>query len=68
MATGHYTAEQLLAYDAVDLTNDGVDEAMRQRDEFNFSVGIQFGGVPVEQVRRHLADLSREQHARLVAS
>lgn len=68
MATGQYTAEQLLAYNAVDLTSDGVDEAMRQRDEFNFSVGIQFGGVPVEQVRRHLADLSREQHARLVTT
>ncbi|MEU4244232.1 radical SAM protein [Actinoplanes sp. NPDC026619] len=67
MATGRYTAEQLLAYDAVDLTSDGVDEAMRQRDEFNFSVGIQFGDVPVEQIRRRLAELSREQHARLAA-
>ncbi|GLY96557.1 radical SAM protein [Actinoplanes sp. NBRC 103695] len=67
MATGRYTPEQLLAYGAVDLTSDGVDEAMRGRDEFNFSVGIQFGDVPVEQVRHHLADLSRAQHARLVS-
>jgi anaerobic magnesium-protoporphyrin IX monomethyl ester cyclase len=64
MATGHYTATQLLAYGAVDLTNDGLDDAMRGRDEFNFSVGIQFGGVPVGEVRRHMAALSREQYDR----
>jgi radical SAM superfamily enzyme YgiQ (UPF0313 family) len=65
MATGQYTTEQLLAYGAVDLTDDGLDEAMRGRDEFNFSVGIQFGGVPVNEVRRHLATLSREQYDRI---
>ena len=64
MATGRYTAEQLLAYGAVDLTDEGLDEAMRSRDEFNFSVGIQFGEAPVDEVRRHMADLSREQFAR----
>jgi hypothetical protein len=64
MATGNYTAEQLLAYGAVDLTDEGLDEAMRSRDEFNFSVGIQFGEAPVDEVRRHMADLSREQFAR----
>lgn len=64
MATGRYTAEQLLAYGAVDLTDNGVDEAMRGRDEFNFSVGIQFGGVPVTEVRSHMAALSREQYDR----
>ncbi|MFF5291904.1 B12-binding domain-containing radical SAM protein [Paractinoplanes globisporus] len=68
MGTGRFTEQQLLAYDAVDLTGDGVDEAMRQRDEFNFSVGIQFGDVPVHEVRRHLADLARQQHARLIAA
>ncbi len=67
MATGRYTPEQLLAYSTVDLTSGGVDEAMRARDEFNFSVGIQFGDVTVDDVRRHLAELSREQHARLAA-
>lgn len=64
MATGNYTVEQLLAYGAVDLTDEGLDEAMRSRDEFNFSVGIQFGEAPVDEVRRHMADLSREQYAR----
>lgn len=64
MSTGRYTPAQLLAYGAVDLTSGGADEAMRGRDEFNFSVGIQFGGVPVTKVRRHLAELTREQHAR----
>ncbi|MEV6299854.1 radical SAM protein [Actinoplanes sp. NPDC051861] len=68
MATSRYTAKQLLAYGAVDLTDDGVDEAMRGRDEFNFSVGIQFGDVPVTEVRQHLAALSRKQHARLVTA
>jgi hypothetical protein len=37
---------------------------MRQRDEFNFSVGIQFGGVPLEDLRATLAMLTREQHER----
>ena len=68
MATGRYTPAQLLAYGAVDLTSGGADEAMRGRDEFNFSVGIQFGGVPVSEVRRHLAELTREQYARGVVS
>lgn len=68
VATGRYTAEQLLAYGAVDLTGDGLDDAMRGRDEFNFSVGIQFGGVPVDDVRRHLVELSREQHDRRVVA
>jgi radical SAM superfamily enzyme YgiQ (UPF0313 family) len=68
MATGRYTPAQLLAYGAVDLTSGGTDEAMRGRDEFNFSVGIQFGGVPVSEVRRHLAELTWEQYARSVVS
>ncbi len=64
IATGLYTADQLLDYTAVDLTAGGVDEAMRGRDEFNFSVNIQFGEAAVEEVRRCLTDLSREQHQR----
>ncbi|MFE9826911.1 B12-binding domain-containing radical SAM protein [Streptomyces sp. NPDC005791] len=56
--------EDLLAYGDVDLTGDGADESMRQRDEFNFSVGIQFGDVPLAQVRSTLAMLTREQHER----
>lgn len=64
MATGRYTPGQLLDYTAVDLTDQGVDESMRQRDEFNFSVGIQFGEPTITEIRRHLVDLSRRQHDR----
>ncbi|MFI6285924.1 B12-binding domain-containing radical SAM protein [Streptomyces sp. NPDC051018] len=56
--------DALLDYADVDLTEDGADEAMRQRDEFNFSVGIQFGDVPLATVRSTLATLTREQHQR----
>jgi len=37
---------------------------MRQRDEFNFSVGIQFGDVPLAKIRSTLATLTRDQHER----
>ncbi|MGW2512564.1 B12-binding domain-containing radical SAM protein [Streptomyces scopuliridis] len=60
---GH-TPDKLLAYGDIDLTADGADESMRQRDEFNFSVGIQFGDVPLGEVRSTLATLTREQHER----
>lgn len=59
-----YDPDTLLAYGDVDLTEDGADESMRQRDEFNFSVGIQFGDVPLTKVRSTLATLTREQHER----
>ena len=61
--TGH-DPDALLAYGDVDLTGDGADESMRQRDEFNFSVGIQFGDVPLQRIRATLAMLTREQHDR----
>ncbi|CAL9296950.1 B12-binding domain-containing radical SAM protein [Streptomyces sp. SudanB25_2051] len=56
--------ETLLAYSDVDLTADGADESMRARDEFNFSVGVQFGTVPLPKLRATLANLTREQHDR----
>lgn len=62
MATGLYTADQLLDYAPVDLGGD--DEAIRGRDEFNFSSGLQFGETPEDEIHRHLAELAREQHAR----
>lgn len=68
IATGRYTPNQLLDYTAVDLTDAGVDESMRQRDEFNFSVGIQFGEPPIAEIRRHLVALSRQQHERNTAA
>ncbi|HJQ01757.1 MAG TPA: radical SAM protein [Jatrophihabitans sp.] len=67
LATGHYQAEQLLRYDDIDLTDEGLDEAMRGRDEFNFSVNIQFGEADLRLVRSQLVALSREQHERSAA-
>lgn len=64
MQTGNYTAEQLLNYEHVDLTSAGADEAMRERDEFNFSVNIEFGEAPISAVRDTLARLTSEQDAR----
>jgi radical SAM superfamily enzyme YgiQ (UPF0313 family) len=64
--TGRYEPRQLLDYTAVDLTEGGLDEAMRGRDEFNFSVNLQFGEATVEEVRRRLVELSRAQHERNV--
>lgn len=64
IATGRYDAGQLLAYTAVDLTDRGLDEAMRGRDEFNFSVNIQFGEADLPYVRQQLVHLSREQYQR----
>jgi anaerobic magnesium-protoporphyrin IX monomethyl ester cyclase len=64
IATGQYSSRQLLDYTAVDLTEGGLDEAMRDRDEFNFSVNIQFGEATVREVRARLVELSREQYRR----
>ncbi|MCW2982943.1 MAG: Radical [Conexibacter sp.] len=68
MASDRYRAEELLAYEHVDLAGEGADDAMRERDEFNFSVGIQFGEVPVEEVRRALVRITVEQRARKLAA
>ncbi|WP_327391440.1 B12-binding domain-containing radical SAM protein (plasmid) [Streptomyces microflavus] len=59
-----YAPEQMQDYTDVDLTDHGADEAMRGRDEFNFTTGLQFGEVPLPELNRHLADLSREQFHR----
>ncbi|MCI4064513.1 B12-binding domain-containing radical SAM protein [Micromonospora sp. R77] len=67
-ATGRYDPKQLLDYSAIDLTDDGLDEAMRGRDEFNFSVNLQFGEVELPYLRRRLVELARTQHDRLVRS
>jgi hypothetical protein len=34
------------------------------RDEFNFSTGLQFGEVPVDVIRRNLATIMKEQRLR----
>ncbi|MFC4035675.1 B12-binding domain-containing radical SAM protein [Streptomyces polygonati] len=59
-----YDPAAMTAYADVDLTDQGASEAMRQRDEFNFSVGIEFSGTPLPELRAALAQLAREQHDR----
>lgn len=68
MRTGRYTAEQLLNYTAVELTSSGEEAAMRERDEFNFSVNIQLSEASINYVRRNLVSLSREQYERKVST
>lgn len=63
LEAGH-DPQAMQAYADVDLTEHGADEALRGRDEFNFSVGIPFSHTPLPVVRQHLATLSRQQHAR----
>jgi radical SAM superfamily enzyme YgiQ (UPF0313 family) len=55
-----YLPESMLNYaDSLD------DEAfLSDRDEFNFSTGLQFGEVPVSTVRRNLGTIMREQGLR----
>jgi radical SAM superfamily enzyme YgiQ (UPF0313 family) len=64
LATGRYTPAQLLDYSAVDLTDEGLDETMRERDEFNFSVNLPLCEAPLDYVRTQLVALAREQYAR----
>jgi anaerobic magnesium-protoporphyrin IX monomethyl ester cyclase len=64
LATGKYTPDELLNYRTVDLTSDGLDEAMRERDEFSFSVNLQLSDAPVSYIRRNLVAIAWEQWTR----
>ncbi len=68
LATGRYSPEQLLRYEHVDLTDSGRNAMLLERDEFNFSVNIQFGEVPVERVRSEVARLMEAQKFKLAPS
>lgn len=65
LATGRFQEEKLLHYEAVDLTKNGQVQAMLERDEFNFSVNLQFGEVPVETIQDYLTRITIEQKQRL---
>jgi radical SAM superfamily enzyme YgiQ (UPF0313 family) len=65
MQTGKYTEQQLLQYEAVDLTGNGTMRAMLDRDEFNFSVNLQFGEVPIDKVRETLTRITLAQKHRM---
>jgi radical SAM superfamily enzyme YgiQ (UPF0313 family) len=67
LATGRYQEDELLHYESVDLTNQGQVRAMLDRDEFNFSVGLQFGEVSVERIRDALTAITVEQKQRLAS-
>ena len=65
MQTGRYTEHQLLQYESVDLTGNGAMGAMLDRDEFNFSVNLQFGDVSIPVIRETLTRITLEQKQRL---
>lgn len=66
MRIGKYTEQQFLKYESVDLTENGEMRAMLDRDEFNFSVNLQFGDVPIHVVRETLTRITVEQKQRLL--
>ncbi len=66
--SGKYTPSQLLLYEHIDLTGNGAIAELLERDEFNFSVNIQFGDVPVDTVRHHLSKIMISQKKRLPAT
>lgn len=65
MSTGKYTEHQLLQYESIDLTGNGKMGTMLDRDEFNFSVNLQFGDIPIHVVRETLTRITVEQKQRL---
>jgi hypothetical protein len=68
LATGQYSSAQLLDYEHIDLTGEGSDPGMRERDEFNFSSNIAFGEADLDEVRGALRALTAEQDARKLFS
>ena len=65
IATGRYSKEQLLNYQHIDCTDGGRNVQLIERDEFNFSVNVQFGDVPVSRIRNEVARLMQAQKERL---
>ncbi|WP_353642513.1 radical SAM protein [Mesorhizobium sp. WSM2239] len=56
-----YSASEMLWYGSPASVETGASVG---RDEFNFSTGLQFGEVPVDQVRKNLYTIMALQHAR----
>jgi radical SAM superfamily enzyme YgiQ (UPF0313 family) len=65
IGTGRYSPEQLLNYEHVNLPDRGQKSLLLERDEFNFSVNIQFGDVPIQRIRAEVARLMEIQKDRL---
>ena len=58
-----YSVDKMLDYEP-DLREDLYDPSVSpDRDEFNFSTGLQFGEVPVSEIRRNLSEIMRQQHS-----
>lgn len=53
-----FNAAAMLDYEASDIADPGFTP---DRDEFNFSTGLQFGEVPPAELRQNLANLMRRQ-------
>jgi hypothetical protein len=66
--TGLYDPNELLNYQTVDLTNTERKTLLLERDEFNFSVGVRFGEVPLSVVRETVAELMVIQKNLLAAA
>lgn len=64
IATGEFTEDELLDYRPVDLTDGGVNEAMYDRDEFNFAIGRDLAATPRATIRRALQTVAVKQHQR----
>ena len=56
-----YSEEQMLNYEPATLDYESVECQTPERDEFNFSTGLQFGAVPIHEVKRNLADIMKRQ-------
>jgi anaerobic magnesium-protoporphyrin IX monomethyl ester cyclase len=61
-----YTEDDLLRYD-VPINPYLEATVLDERDEFNFSVGLQFGEVPLDSLRGTLARIGNEQYRRRIA-
>jgi anaerobic magnesium-protoporphyrin IX monomethyl ester cyclase len=68
LKTGLYNPNELLNYGHVDLTGKERKTLLLERDEFNFSVGVRFGEVPLTVVRETVAELMLTQKELLAAA
>ncbi|RKE76999.1 radical SAM protein [Rhizobium sp. AG855] len=61
LVSAGYSEQEMMNYEPETLAELFQEKGLRDRDEFNFSTGIQFGEVPVSETRRTLAELMRRQ-------
>lgn len=66
--SGKYSAEELLDYQHVDLTEGGTSAALADRDEFNFTVNKQFGEATLDEIRSAIRSIMLEQKKRIASA